>query len=99
MTKTTDNITVDAKQLDEIITLYMDVVRYSEYEGNDVVDRAVASKQAIWAHEDNIGSSRRFSEYIRVYDEVTIEKQSSTGTKFQHSAIRGWTDNVTIIWR
>lgn len=46
MTKTTDNITVDAKQLDEIISLYMDVVRYSEYEGNDMVDRAVASKQA-----------------------------------------------------
>lgn len=56
-------------------------------------------KQAIWAHEHNIGSSRRFSEYIRVYDEVAIEKQSSTGIRFQHSAIRGWTDNVTIIWR
>lgn len=56
-------------------------------------------KQAIWEHEHNIGSSRRYSDYIRIYEEVTIEKQSSTGIRFQHSAIRGWTDNVTIIWR
>ena len=78
---------------------YSDVLRKAIYGAAKVREIEPVGKQAIWAHDYNIGSSRRYSDYVRAYDEVTIEKQSSTGNRFQHSAIRGWTDNVTIIWR
>ena len=46
MSENTNNITVDYRKLDEILSLYFQVKRFSEYEENDVVDRAVAAKQA-----------------------------------------------------
>ena len=40
------NFNVGYKQLDEILTLYFQVKRFSEYNDNDLLDRAVAAKQA-----------------------------------------------------
>lgn len=44
--KTTDDITIEAGRLDEVLRLYSQVKLFSECEKNDIVDRAVAAKQA-----------------------------------------------------
>ena len=43
--KTTDDITIEAGQLDEVLSLHAQVKRFSRYDKNDIVDRAVAAKQ------------------------------------------------------
>lgn len=43
--KTTDDITIEAGQLDEVLRLYSRVKLFSECNANDIVDRAVATKQ------------------------------------------------------
>lgn len=79
--------------------VYSDTIRKAVWSMVKVRELEPIGKRAVWYHEQNIGSSRRYSDYIRAYEEVIIDGQSSKGDKFTHTFVKGWTDNVIIIWR
>lgn len=55
-------------------------------------------KQAIWDHDYNHGT-RKYPFIVREFEETTIERQSKSGDMFMLRSTRGYTWNVTVIYR